>query len=139
MLSLRMFLEILGVYTNVYTVNYIQFQIPMNLSKVVIEHLYFLKKTKEKRKETLKREKKYILKRKSVVTFSCASKVQFNKICNVHTRKMTDSDLLPHSYLTPKNATQTSLINLTSSPNRFLASFPQFLRTIFQRPVSDGG
>lgn len=47
-----MFLEILGVYTNVYTVNYIQFQIPMNLSKVVIEHLYFLKKKhKEKRKK----------------------------------------------------------------------------------------
>lgn len=59
----------------------------------------FHKNLKKEKKQTLKRpEKIYIyIKRKSVVTFSCASKVQFNKICNVHTRKMTDSDPLPHT------------------------------------------
>lgn len=101
------------------------------LSKVVTEtstYILYKKKPKEKTTETLKRpENIYIyIKRKSVVTFSCASKVQFNKICNVHTRKMTDSDLLPSLSASllplpprPKNATQISLIHLTSSSNRF--------------------
>ncbi len=58
-----------------------------------------------KKKRDPKETRKYI-KRKSVVTFSCASKVQFNKICNVHTRKMTDSD---HSAVTPPHSSYLPL------------------------------